>query len=57
MYTVSIHNNQFGIAGNNVKAEEITTSRDEIDQLADLLNRNEVSEIHFFEILEDWFGR
>ena len=57
MYTVSIQNDRYGIAGNGVKAEDITTSREEINELAELLNRNEVSEIHFFDILEDWLGR
>ena len=57
MYTVSIYNNRFGIAGNGIKAEDITTSRDKINELVDLLNRNEVSEIHFFDVLEDWLGQ
>ena len=57
MYTVSICNDRYGIAGNGVSAADITTSREEIDELAELLNRNEVSEIHFFDVLEDWFGR
>ncbi|MCQ5128186.1 DUF6514 family protein [Butyricicoccus faecihominis] len=57
MYTVSICNDWYGIAGNNVSAADITTSREEISELLELLNRNEVSEIHFFDALEDWFGR
>ncbi|MCQ5128185.1 DUF6514 family protein [Butyricicoccus faecihominis] len=57
MYTVSICNDWYGIAGNNVSAADITTSREEISELLDLLNRNEVSEIHFFDAIEDWFGR
>lgn len=57
MYTVSICNDWYGIAGNSVSAADITTSREEISELLDLLNRNEVSEIHFFDALEDWFGR
>ena len=57
MYTLSTCNDRYGIVGKSVAAEDITTSREEISELLDLLNRNEISEIHFFDAIEDWFGR
>ena len=57
MYTLSTCNDRLGIVGKSVAAEDITTSQEEISELLELLNRNEVSEIHFFDVIEDWFGR
>ncbi|WP_143436183.1 hypothetical protein [Intestinibacillus massiliensis] len=47
----------YGIVGDNVIARELSANRGEVEALANLLNRGQASELHFYEIIEDWFGR
>ncbi|MCB6364947.1 DUF6514 family protein [Intestinibacillus massiliensis] len=47
---------QFGVQGETVKIEDITASEEEIQALAGLLNREQVSEINVYDVIENWFG-
>lgn len=57
MYHVICQDAWYGIRGVSVEIYDITTSEHEIRDLTDLLNRNDASELHIFDIIEDWFGR
>ena len=46
----------YGIAGETVEINDISIRKDEIEEFVRLLNRLEASEIHAYELVEDFLG-
>ena len=46
----------YGIAGVTVEINDISTRKEEIEDFVRLLNRLEASEIHAYELVEDFLG-
>ena len=47
----------YGIGGKSVEIHDISTRKDEIENFVRLLNRLNASEIHAYELVEDFLGR
>ncbi|MCH5196973.1 MAG: hypothetical protein J1F28_09670 [Oscillospiraceae bacterium] len=47
----------YGIAGATVEINDISTRKEEIEEFVRQLNRLEASEIHAYELVEDFLGR
>lgn len=46
----------YGIAGATVEINDISTRKEEIEDFVRLLNKLEASEIHAYELVEDFLG-
>ncbi|MCH5208120.1 MAG: hypothetical protein J1F04_04495 [Oscillospiraceae bacterium] len=46
----------YGIAGASVEINDISTRKEEIEDFVRLLNKLEASEIHAYELVEDFLG-
>ncbi len=44
----------YGIDGDTVSVNDISTDREKVEQFAELCNRLEVSEVHLLEVVEDF---
>lgn len=47
---------RYGIKGDSLAVTDITVSEEEAQVLADWCTRNTVSEVHLYDVIEDWFG-
>lgn len=47
----------YGIRGETVEINDISTCKEEIAAFVELLNSSEASEIHAYELVEDYLGR
>ena len=47
----------YGISGKNVEINDISTQKDEIREFVELLNKLGASEIHAYELVEDFLGK
>lgn len=54
---VSSDGAQNGVQVGNTCINEITADRKEAEKLLSLLQRNQVSELHVWDVIEDWFGQ
>lgn len=47
----------FGISRGSTVVEDITVRRSDIEEFVDLLNRLDASEIHAYDLVEDFLGK
>lgn len=47
---------QYGILGEEVRLDNILTDEKQICKLVKILNQESVSEVHIYDVVEDWFG-
>jgi len=47
----------YGISRGSVAIHDISTHRDEISEFVELLNRLDASEIHAYDLVEDFLGK
>lgn len=48
---------RYGIRGDHTTVHDLSSIESEANAFANLLNRGEASEIHVYDLIEDWFGR
>ena len=56
---VCLENNcvkSYGIGGETVEINDISTVKEEIEEFVELLNKLEASEIHAYDLVEDFLG-
>lgn len=53
---IAREDNRFGVQGETLAVEDVTTQESEIKTLLNLLNRERVSEVHLMDVIQDWFG-
>ena len=46
----------FGIQGTNVSVEDISTNCEKVITLCEKCNKNQLDEIHFFSVVEDFIN-
>lgn len=47
----------YGISGKEIEIHDISTHKEEIDNFVELLNKLNASEIHAYELVEDFLGK
>lgn len=47
----------YGISRGSVVIRDVSTHRDEISEFVELLNRLDASEIHAYDLVEDFLGK
>lgn len=47
----------YGISGETIEINDISTRKEEMERFVELLNRLEASEIHAYDLVEDFLGR
>lgn len=47
---------QFGVRGEQVVIEDIAVNEQEVHGLVSLLNLHKVSELHTYDVVQDWYG-
>lgn len=48
---------RYGIQGRTITVSDITVSSAEIEALLLKCNQHNLSEVHLFDVIEDWFGQ
>lgn len=47
----------FGISGKSVEISDVSTHKEEVEEFVELLNKLNASEIHAYELVEDFMER